>query len=183
MRSSLKQTMSGATKPRLASRQASPGTMEIERLRYAAEQAAGSQAGPRSPILAATGLDADLAVQMAEKEALINAIRPDESTSALKQTENMTYFMNAARDTGTPESSMCAGTLREAVRVNVPECRGPKLDSPSIARRRHDDSRKERWADLSGCTTDSGSHSDPDNDAVERELLEKRRVAWPRLPR
>ena len=75
----------------------------------------------------------------------------NESTSALKQMENITYFMNAARDMGMPESSMYGtpdpceqantgsevegvGELREAVQVNVPECGRLKLDSPSVAR-------------------------------------------------
>merc|ERR1712107_340059 len=44
--------------------------------------------------------------------ALINAIKPgaipkvNQSTLAFKQMENITYFMNAARDMGVPESSM-----------------------------------------------------------------------------
>ena len=83
--------------------------MEIERLRYAAGQASGSQARHRSTILTATGLDADLAVKVAKKEAPINAIRPDESTPALRETENITYVINAARDKGMPESPMCVG--------------------------------------------------------------------------
>ena len=67
------------------------GAMEVERLRYAAGQAAGRQARPISPIPTAADLDADLAVNMAE------------------QAENTTHFMNAARDKGVPESSMCVG--------------------------------------------------------------------------
>ena len=67
------------------------GAMEVERLRYAAGQAAGRQARPTSPIPTAADLDADLAVNMAE------------------QAENTTHFMNAARDKGVPESSMCVG--------------------------------------------------------------------------
>ena len=145
--------------------------------------------------------------------ALINIIRlgailyVNEPTPAVKQMGNITYFMNAARDTGMPESSM-RGTpdlygetnlgsvvkgihaLRKAVQVNVPECRGQKLDSPSASnvnqgtgQQWHDDSRKERWADLSDCTTDAGSHSDLDKDAVQQELPEKMRVSWPRMPR
>ena len=217
--------------------------MEIERLRYAAGQAAGSQARPRSPIPSAAGLNANVAVKMAEKEAaltgvkaevvnwiqtvsgspmsdasfakwlhdgkvlcaLINIIKPgaipdvNESTLAVKQ-----MFMNAARDVGTPESSTCGApdlygemnlgpvvqgiyALRKAVQVNVPESRGPKLDSPSAdvnqgtGQQWHDDSRKERWADLSDCTTDAGSHSDLDKDAAEQELIEKMRDSWPRM--
>ena len=73
------------------------GTVEIERRRYAAGQAAGRQVRPTSPIRTATGLDADLAVKMAEKA------------------ENTTHFTNAVRDEGVPESSTCVGALREAV--------------------------------------------------------------------
>ena len=85
--------------------------------------------------------------------ALINAIKPgaipkvNESTLAFKQMENITYFMNAARDMGVPESSMfgtpdlyeeknigsviqCIYTLGGAVQVNVPEFTGPKLGPP-----------------------------------------------------
>nr|ABV22340.1 calponin domain-containing protein [Noctiluca scintillans] len=85
--------------------------------------------------------------------ALINAIKPgaipkvNQSTLAFKQMENITYFMNAARDMGVPESSMfgtpdlyeeknigsviqCIYTLGGAVQVNVPEFTGPKLGTP-----------------------------------------------------
>ena len=70
------------------------GTVEIERRRYAAGQAAGRQVRPTSPIRFATALDADLAVKMAEKA------------------ENTTHFTNAVRDEGVPESSTCVGALR-----------------------------------------------------------------------
>ena len=63
---------------------------------------------------------------------------------------------------GSEVQGVCA--LREVVQVNVPESQG-------TGRQWHDDSRKERWADLSDCTTDAGSHSDLDKDAVEQDLL------------
>ena len=129
------------------------GAKEIERLRYVAGQAAGSQARPRSAILTPAGLDADVAVKMGEKEAalagmktgvvdwiqtvswfpvsdasfatwlhdgkvlcaLVNAIRPNESTLALKQMENITYFMDAARDMEC-QNPPCAGRLTRARR-------------------------------------------------------------------
>ena len=53
------------------------GAMEIERLRYAAGQAAGRQARPRSPVPTAAGLDADLAVKMADKKAALAGLDPD----------------------------------------------------------------------------------------------------------
>ena len=46
------------------------GVMEIERLRYAAGQAAGSQARPRSP-------HPDSAVKMAEKEAALAGVKAE----------------------------------------------------------------------------------------------------------
>ena len=70
------------------------GTVENERRRYAAGQAAGRQVRPTSPIRTATVLDADLAAKMAEKA------------------ENTTHFTNAVRDEGVPEFSTCVGALR-----------------------------------------------------------------------
>ena len=119
------------------------GTVEIERRRYAAGQAAGRQVRPASPIRTATVLDADLAAKMAEKAEntthLTNAVRDE-------QKENITYFWSAARDMGVLESSMC-GTpalgeemnigsvvqriyaLGGAVQVNVPEFMGPSQEA------------------------------------------------------
>ena len=54
---------------------------------------------------------------------------------------------------------------------------GTELHDGGIRRQEHDGSRRERWADLSDRTTDTGStstwHQDLDNDAAEQELLEK----------
>jgi len=82
--------------------------------------------------------------------ALVNAIKPGivkkVNTSAMpfKQMENITYFMNAARELGVPESSMfgtpdlyeeknigsvvtCLFQLGGAIQVSTPEFKGPKF--------------------------------------------------------
>jgi len=81
---------------------------------------------------------------------LVNTIKPgtikktNESKMPFKQMENITFFMNAARDLGVPESSMfstpdlfeaknlgsvvnCVYTLGGVVQANIPEFTGPKL--------------------------------------------------------
>eukprot|EP00413_Alexandrium_margalefii_P034174 CAMPEP_0204579516 /NCGR_PEP_ID=MMETSP0661-20131031/43531_1 /ASSEMBLY_ACC=CAM_ASM_000606 /TAXON_ID=109239 /ORGANISM="Alexandrium margalefi, Strain AMGDE01CS-322" /LENGTH=375 /DNA_ID=CAMNT_0051588533 /DNA_START=48 /DNA_END=1175 /DNA_ORIENTATION=- len=81
---------------------------------------------------------------------LINAISPDKikkinaQSMPFKQMENITFFMNAARDLGVPESSMfgtpdlyeeknmgsvmtCLNSLGSAVQVSCPGFAGPKL--------------------------------------------------------
>merc|ERR1719401_2762363 len=81
---------------------------------------------------------------------LVNAVKagkiPKVNTMSapFKQMENITYFMNAARDLGVPEASMfgtpdlyeeknmgsvvnCIYTFGGAIQVSVPEFKGPKL--------------------------------------------------------
>lgn len=85
--------------------------------------------------------------------ALVNGISPgtvksvDESTLAYKQMDNITRFMNAAREFGVPESAMfstpdlyeeknlgsvvnCINTLGGVVQVRFPHFSGPKLGVP-----------------------------------------------------
>lgn len=82
--------------------------------------------------------------------ALVNAIKPgivkkvNTSTLPFKQMENITFFMNAARELGVPESAMfgtpdlyeeknigsvviCIFQLGGAIQVSTPEFSGPKL--------------------------------------------------------
>jgi len=82
--------------------------------------------------------------------ALVNTIKPgivkkvNTSSLPFKQMENITYFMNAARELGVPESAMfgtpdlyeeknigsvvtCIFQLGGAVQVSAPEFTGPKL--------------------------------------------------------
>jgi len=105
--------------------------------------------------------------------ALVNAIKPgivkkvNTSSLPFKQMENITYFMNAARDLGVPESAMfgtpdlyeeknigsvvtCIFTLGGAIQVSTPEFKGPKL---GVALK-HDSKDKKRG---SGLLTDMSS--------------------------
>jgi len=82
--------------------------------------------------------------------ALVNAIKPgtikkvNTMNAPFKQMENITYFMNAARELGVPESSMfgtpdlyeeknmgsvinCLNIFGGAIQISVPEFAGPKL--------------------------------------------------------
>ena len=61
------------------------GAMEIERLRYAAWQAARSHVRPRSPVPAIASLDADRAVKTAEKETALAGVKAAGSRDAADQ--------------------------------------------------------------------------------------------------
>ena len=113
------------------------GTVEVERLRYAAWQGAGSQARPRSPIPTVAGRDADWAVKTAEKEALdgvkaevvdwIQTVSESPMSDAsyakwlhdgkaLCALINAIRPTNAARDEGLPEYSV-RGTLDQCEEI------------------------------------------------------------------
>merc|ERR1711956_58503 len=72
--------------------------------------------------------------------ALVNAIKPgivkkvNTSSMPFKQMENITYFMNAARELGVPESAM----------FGTPEFKGPKLGNAV----HHDSKDKKRGSGL-----------------------------------
>jgi len=110
---------------------------------------------------------------------LVNKIKPDtikkinEQSMAFKQMENITYFMNAARAWGVPESSMfgtpdlyeeknmgsvikCIDQFGGAVQVHCPEFTGPKL-GVAISIASHDAKR-----DISACTDQ--------NEAMQRTM-------------
>ena len=67
------------------------GTVEIERLRYAADQAARIQARPTSPIPSATGLDADLAATRVPESSMCGT--PD-----LYEEMNLVHTVNVSDD-------------------------------------------------------------------------------------
>ena len=124
------------------------GTMEIERLSHAADQAAGIQTRPRSPTPAATGLDADSAALRVPESSMCGTPDPYEEMNMDSVTQ-------------------CVGALREAAAVNVPECRGPELGAASAPNHRATPASGERWADLSdecgeaGWTGRSASRTEP----------------------
>lgn len=99
--------------------------------------------------------------------ALANAIKPgivkkvNASSMPFKQMENITYFMNAARELGVPESGMfgtpdlyeeknigsvvtCIFQLGGAIQVSTPEFKGPKLGNAV----HHDSKDKKRGSGL-----------------------------------
>ena len=84
------------------------GTMEIERLSCAADQAAKIQARPGSPTPAAAGIDADSAALRVPESSMCGTPDPYEEMNMDSVTQ-------------------CVGALREAAAVNFPECRGPEL--------------------------------------------------------
>ena len=189
------------------------GTMEVERPRYRGAAAGATAGRPSSSVPTAdhAGLDADVVAGMAEKEETLHEVKAEvlewiqtvsgsfmgdasfaagavakvnESASALKQMENITNFLNAARDMGVPESSMCrTPDLYEEMDLgSVVQCihalRGAvqmKTDGPK------------RWADLSDDATDvdstSTGHLNLDQEAAEQELLGKMLETMPRVPR
>merc|ERR1712135_98421 len=114
----------------------------------AAGQVAGSQTRPRSPIPTAdhAGLDADLAVKMAEKEAALAGVKAEvvdwiQTVSGssigdasfaewLHDGKVLCALINAIKPGAIPKVNQSIYPLGGAVQVNVPEFTGPKLGTP-----------------------------------------------------
>lgn len=128
---------------------------------------------------------------------LVNAIQPglirtvNQQNVPFKQMENITKFLNAARDLGLPESSMfdtpdlyeeknldsvitCIYALGGAVQTVCPEFTGPKLGIPLIAKGKDVTKPKSK-------TSSHLLHLDPEQVASMREELETLRESHARL--
>ena len=118
------------------------GTVEIECLRYAADQAAGIQARPRSPTPTATGLDADSAVMRVPESSACG-------TPCLYEETNLAHTVKVSNDMRIGRS---AGTWADLVGTESEDMDG-----------------KEKRADGQSTAAESASNGENESPAADSE--------------